>query len=151
MGYFMRYIITSDQPITLAQIEAGLRALDPAYAIANIQFDDLGDLMYSDQRLALLEINRPSDDIFEDDLAEFLDLVGDADAPAETRVRAALRAARALVAAEIFWSGTEAEPVLEKVDRLWDWLFAHYDGLLQADNEGFYDAHDLILPRNFTL
>mgnify|MGYP005871569493 CR=1 FL=1 len=106
MGYFMRYIITSDQPITLARIEAGLQALDPAYAITNVQFDDLGDLMYGDQPL---------------------------------------------VAAEIFWPGTEAEPVLEKVDRLWNWLFTHYDGLLQADNEGFYDAHDLILPRNFTL
>jgi hypothetical protein len=28
---------------------------------------------------------------------------------------------------------------------LWDWLFENYKGLVQAENEGYYNASELIL------
>lgn len=151
MGYLMRYIITDERPISLSEAESALQQVDSAYAIANIEVDDLGDLLYASQRLAIIEINRPGDDMFEDDIAEFMDLVGKGDASGEVRVREVLAAARVLVAIEAFWEGEDAEATLSRIDPLWDWLFANYAGLSQADSEGFYDQSGLILERNFTL
>lgn len=151
MGYYMRYIITSEQAITLPGIGAALTALDPAYAVQSEQIDDVADLLYGETFCGVIEINRPGDDIFEDDLLEFHDMVGAGDAEGERRVRATLDSAKAIVAVEAIWQGTESESVLKHIDRLWNWLFAHYPGLLQADNEGFYDDHGLILERTFML
>ena len=151
MGYLMRYFATDDRPITLPQIETAIRQIDSAYAIANVEVDDLGDLLLGSQRLAIIEINRPGDDIFEDDIAEFMDLVGKGNLPGEVRVREVLAAARVLVVIEAFWEGEDAESTLAKIDPLWDWLFANFAGLSQADSEGFYDQSGLILERNFTL
>ncbi|MEO8611809.1 MAG: hypothetical protein ABI690_28175 [Chloroflexota bacterium] len=151
MGYLMRYIIADERPAALDEIESALQKIDSAYAITNIEVDDLGDLMLGTQRLAIIEINRPGDDIYEDDLAEFMDLVGQGASPDEVRVREVLTAAQALVVIEAFWEGEDAESTLTKIDPLWDWLFANYAGLSQADSEGFYDQTGLILERNFTL
>ena len=151
MGYLMRYIVTDGREITFPMIEAALKAVDPAYTIANIEVEDLGDLMYGDTQCAIIEINRPGDDMFEDDLAEFQDLVGKGDNTGEQLVRETLTNATALIVIEAIWKGEDAEPVLAKIDPLWDWLFANYAGLSQADSEGFYDASGLVLERNFTL
>lgn len=151
MGYLMRYISTDARPITLTLIETALKQVDSAYAIVNIEVDDLGDLMYGDTQCAIIEINRPGDDMFEDDLSEFQDLVGKGDSPGERLVRETLANATALIVIEALWQGENAEPVLTKIDPLWDWLFANYQGLSQADSEGFYDLAGLILERSFTL
>jgi hypothetical protein len=66
-------------------------------------------------------------------------------------VREVLANVKAMVVVEAFWQGEESEATLAKLDPLWDWLFAHYNGLSQADNEGFYDQSGLILERSFTL
>lgn len=151
MGYTMRYITTEDRDLTLALIESALREMDAAYAVTNTDLPDLGDLMYGETKLGILEINRPGEDIFEDDLAEFRDLVGKGDSAEQQHVRDVLDRSQAMVVVEAIWQGTDAEPVLSKLDLLWDWLFAHYPGLLQADNEGFYEGDKLILERRFTL
>ena len=151
MGYLMRYISTDAHPITLTLIEAALKQLDSAYAIVNIEVNDLGDLMYGDTHCAIIEINRPGDEMFEDDLSEFQDLVGKGDSPGEQLVRETLSNATALIVIEALWQGEDAEPILAKIDRLWDWLFANYQGLSQADSEGFYDMSGLIVERSFTL
>jgi len=151
VGYLMRYISTDPKSITLSLIEAALKRVDPAYSIANVEVDDLGDLMFGDLRCAIIDINRPGDDIFEDDLAEFRDLVGQGNSASEQIVRQTLAGATALVVIEALWPGEDAEPILARIDPLWDWLFATYSGLSQADNEGFYDRTGLILERNFTL
>jgi hypothetical protein len=151
MGYTMRYITPKGQEITLMLIETALQKMDAVYSITNTDVPDIGDLIYGEMQLGIIEINRPGDDIFEDDLAEFRDLVGKADTAAQQRVLDVLDQAQAMVVVEAQWQGTNAEPVLSRLDLLWDWLFAHYPGLLQADNEGFYEGDDLILERRFTL
>lgn len=151
MGYYLRYITTSQQAITLPVIAAALQALDPVYSLAGDQVDDIADLLHGETFCGVLEINRPGDDIFEDDLREFREMVGTGETEAERRVLAVLANAQAMVAVEAIWQGTDSESALGRLDPLWGWLFAHYPGLLQADNEGFYDADDLILERNFML
>lgn len=151
MGYTMRYITTEGHDISLSLIESALREMDAAYGVTNTDLPDLSDLMYGDTNLGLLEINRPGEDIFEDDLTEFRDLVGKCDSTEQQRVLDVLDRAQTMVVVEAMWQGTNAEPVLSRLDVLWDWLFAHYPGLLQADNEGFYEGDELILERRFTL
>ncbi|MBZ0283329.1 MAG: hypothetical protein K8L97_21515 [Anaerolineae bacterium] len=152
MGYYMRYIATDTTTISLEVLEAALKLIDAAYAIKpDSQIDNLGDLFYGDMRMAQLEINVPDDDIFEDDINEFRDLVGTADEPGARQVLDVLEAATCMIAVEAFWEGENSEGTLAKLDPLWDWLFANRKGMSQADSEGFYDANGLILERRFML
>lgn len=151
MGYFFRYFLTSDPAPDYEQIAAALRAADPGYDLTLDPLIDAAALTYRGERLALVEINLPGDEMFEDDVAEFRDLVGAGASTAEAQVLAALAQVRALIAVEAFWAGDDAEPVLSRIDSLWAWLFGHHNGLLQADGEGFYDADGLVLQRHFTL
>jgi hypothetical protein len=149
MGYYMRYITTSEQAITLAGIAAALQALDPAYTLQGEQVDDRADLLHGETFCGALEINRAGEDIFEDDRREFREMIGAGETEAERRVLDTLANAKTIVAVEVSWQGTDSDAALARLDPLWDWLFAHYPGVLQADNEGFYDADDLIVERNF--
>jgi hypothetical protein len=151
MGYYMRYIVTDTQDISLAVIVQALKQIDPAYAILT-DFDAAsGDLLYGEKRYGEIEINRPGDDIFEEEIADLRELLpkqGTADA---RRVLDALEKAKAMVAVNALWKGRNSEATLEKIDPLWDWLFDHYAGILQADNEGFYDASGLILESSLKI
>ena len=151
MGYYMRYITTDSQPITLSMLEVGLQAADMSYRIIDTQIENTGDLFHGDVVCGQMEINLPGDGIFEDDIAELKLLVGTGDSPAEARVRRTLDEAKAIIAVEAIWQETDSETVLEQIDPLWDWLFDRYDGLLQADNAGFYDRDQLILEMNLKL
>jgi hypothetical protein len=151
MGYYMRYIMADNRVINLATLVDALKALDSAYAFHPDQVPDMGDLFYSGQKIAQMEINHPGEEIFEDDIAEFGDMLGTADDPLAQIVLNTLKNANLLLAVEAFWAEGRAEDTLTHLDPLWDWLFANRHGILQADGEGFYDASGLIVERNFTL
>jgi hypothetical protein len=151
MGYLMRFFVTSPAALALDHIASALQQIDSRYSLANTTVPDIGDLLFDGKLLAVLEINRPGEDIFEDDLAEFDEMVGPGVGAAEAHVRDVLQRTTALVVAEVFWEGTEAEAALAKLDPLWDWLFQYDEGLAQADTEGFYDRSGLVLERRFTL
>jgi hypothetical protein len=151
MGYIMRFISTDDRAISLPIIEGALQQIDSAYSITNIEVVDLGDLMFGNIRCAIIEINRPGEDIFEDDLDAFREMVQEAKNPSEKWVLETLDQAKAMVVVEALWEGEDSETVLAKIDPLWDWLFANYSGLSQADNEGFYDQSGLVVERKFML
>jgi hypothetical protein len=151
MGYYMRYIMVDHRPINLAILSDVLRDIDAAYTLQPDEVPDIADLYYGGQRFAQLEINHPDEDIFQDDIDEFKDLVGSAADANARKVLDALTSATALIAVESFWEEGHAEETLAKLDPLWDWLFANRKGVLQADGEGFYDSSGFILERNFTL
>lgn len=151
MGYYMRYIMADERDITLADIEHALQAVDTAYALEPDQVPDIADVMYGGRQYAQIEINHPDEEIFEDDINEFKDLVGAGDDPNAALILNTLENATAIIAVEIFWETGQAEESLARIDPLWDWLFAARKGIAQADGEGFYDASGLILGRKFTL
>jgi hypothetical protein len=150
MGYLMRFISTDEQMITLTHIKDALKKIDLAYNISNDEIPDLGDLLYGDVRCAIIEVNRPGEDIFEDDLEAFHDMLK-GDTLVEQQIRQALNTATAMVVVEAFWEGENSENTLQRIDPLWDWLFEHFTGISQADSEGFYDRSGLILERKYTL
>lgn len=147
----MRFFITTDDPghnaVSLGLIAEGLRQADPAYRIVNTHIPDLGELYYGDLFCGEIEISRADEDIFAEEIDEFITLVKyQPDQPNAARVQDVLGKARAMVVIEATWEGEDYEPVLDAIDGVWDWLYAAYPhGLVQAENEGFYDSTDLIL------
>lgn len=152
MGYYMRFILTSAEPPQMDDLRAALRSISLDYALIGSDDDPLyAELMFGGACLGEIEINLPGDDIFDEDIDELRELVSHSQDANRQRVLDVLASTRAMVAAQLFWQGQESEPVLARVDPLWDWLFASYEGLLQADGDGFYDSEALILEMNVRL
>jgi hypothetical protein len=152
MGYYLRYITTEEDPPTLATLRAAFQEIDGAYRVIPSQADEAGaDLFYGELFCGELEINRAGDDLFDEDLAELRLLVHHARGEQRERVLQVLDQARALVSMSAVWQGGDPEPVLSRIDPLWDWLFPRYAGLLQADGDGFYDENGLVLEMRVKL
>lgn len=139
MGYYMRYIVTDEQRVSLSEIERALRAIDPHYLVGD------GDLKHDDGLYGQLEINQPGDGLFEEEVDELKAELEDTRGKAKKKVEAVLENAKAVVAIQVLWQDRDIEETLKKIDPLWKWLFANRQGLLQADGEGWYDASGLIL------
>ena len=139
MGYYIRFISTDDAEITHSILEQALRQADPLYSITAS-----GELRYGGDLYGLLDVY---DGPFHDDeeLSELKESVEEVSGRRRPDVLKTLDEARAIVAVQVLWQGRETEPTLQKIDPLWNWLFAHRKGLLQADGEGYYDASDHIL------
>lgn len=151
MGYFMRFFVTGDAPLTIDSIGAALQAQDSAYRVENTVIPDLCELYHGALYLGELEISRPDEEIFHEELNELkalVTMVQDKNAP---RVLDILEHTRLMVVMDAIWQDdTEesADEVFGALDPLWDWLFATAGGLLHYDTDGFYDADDLILEMN---
>ena len=142
MGHYLRYITTDSRPITLATLTHALQQMDAAYTVYLSDIDvNSGDLYHMEWLLGVLEINSQGEEIFEEDIADLKELVEFSN---NVSVLETLNQAKAIIAVEAIWQGNNSEATLRKLDALWDWLFANYDGLLQVDNEGFYDQDNLI-------
>jgi hypothetical protein len=139
MSYFMRYISTDTAPITLAQLEQALQAVNPHYRIVNNVLY-LGDDVYGD-----LEINLPGDALFADEITELQETVSDTRSKQKRTVLETLQQATAIVAVQVLWQNREMETTLQALDPLWTWLLAHWQGLLQVDGEGYYTQTKLLL------
>lgn len=151
MGYYQRYITTDPRDITLPILAVALRQIDEAYTLTTSPLDDLADLIHGDVLCGQIEINRRGDDLFDEDIADLQELVEGSGGAHELRVLDTLANAQTMVAVEATWDGDNSESVLSKLDPLWNWLFKNRPGLLQADNDGFYDHDELILELNLKI
>jgi hypothetical protein len=144
MGHFMRFIVSDSKRVELGQILEGLQSADPAYSLGERRGADAGELRYDDDVYGLVEINRPGDRLFDEELDELKDSVLDSPGR-KVHVLRVLNEATAVVAVQVLWQGRETGSMPERLDPLWKWLFANYRGLMQVDAEGYYDASGLIL------
>jgi hypothetical protein len=132
----MRFLLEDERPLSLDVIMAGLRAVDPGFALSG------GDLTRAGELLAELEVNLPGSGLFEEEVSELREQAENAGG---AEVAARLGSVTAIVAARVLWQGRSAEETLELLDPLWEWLTANRHGLVQADAEGFYDRGEQIL------
>ncbi|MDX2139719.1 MAG: hypothetical protein SF123_16655 [Chloroflexota bacterium] len=143
MSYFMRYLFTGDT-VTLAEIDAALRTIDANF---RIQFEagdvNSGDLYYEDDVFGEIALNMPGETVYNEDLDELRELIAPIDDPLKPMVATALDNAHGMVALLVLEAGHVNPDILEQ---LWDWLFDHAPGVLQVDDEGFYDYEKLVLP-----
>ena len=139
MGYWMRFFDTKTPVLTLKSLTSALRRLDRKFGL------DSGQLTYDGVAFAQIEISQPGDGIFEEEVANFRDCVeakrGTKIADAKAKVLATLDSAKRTVVVRV----GDHDESLGLLDIVWDWLFAHRAGLLQADGEGFYEDEELIL------
>ena len=139
MGYWMRFFDTKTPALTLKSLTSALRRLDRKSGL------DTGQLTYDGIAFAQIEMSRPGDGIFEEEVANFRDRVaakrGTKMAAAKGKVLTTLDSAKRTVVVRV----GDHDEALELLDVVWDWLFAHRAGLLQADGEGFYENEELIL------
>jgi hypothetical protein len=152
MGYYMRFLDTSEKPLAIDEIEGAMRNVDPAYRLEapeSARMIPQADLNLGDGLYAEIEINQPGDGLFEDEIAEMLEFLEDAEGKGRKRVEVVLKGARRIVSVRVLGQGRQTEETLAGIDPLWKWLFSTRDGLLQADGEGYYDADDLILEESW--
>jgi hypothetical protein len=135
----MRFFDTKTPALTLKSLTSALRRLDRKFGL------DSGQLTYDGVAFAQIEISQPGDGIFEEEVANFRDCVeakrGTKIADAKAKVLATLDSAKRTVVVRV----GDHDESLGLLDIVWDWLFAHRAGLLQADGEGFYEDEELIL------
>ncbi len=143
MGYYMRYFVCDQRPVSLSELDAGLRSLDPAYSI--VLDGKYGELRHGDGLYGLIEINFPGDDVFEKEILEEIELIKDNPDPSRDQVINALKSVKSTIAIQVFYQDRDAETTFRKLDSLWEWLFANRQGLFQADGDEYYEQSGLIL------
>src|SRR5437016_3039665 len=147
MGYYIRFFSTSNDEITLSKIETALKQADSAYAITDKTSGrrEGGILTYEGGVYGQIEIDRPGDGLFGEDLEELKEEAEEAHGKGKNTVLKALGAAKAIVAIDLLFQDRETEVTLRKIDPVWVWLFENRSGLLQVDGEGWYDHSRQIL------
>src|SRR5687768_1447511 len=138
MGYYMRFVVADDRNLSLSKINSGLKQVDAAYSIEFEGDADEGDLTFNGDIYGALEITRPGDGLFDDEIDELKEFLEDAEGKRKPEVLQVLSDAKAIVALQVLQQGrATSEETLERIDPLWEWFFANYEGLMQADMEGY--------------
>lgn len=147
MSYTMRFISTDDTPFDLSAIEAALKEEDPLYAITERSGEggSAGGLLTHDgASYAELSVDGPGDL-----LRAELDALREELAPSRSRKRKValdcLDRARKMLAVRALWQDRDTEETLCRIDPLWTLLFERHEGLVYADEEGYYDRGGLVV------
>ena len=143
----MRFVVADDKEVSLSKINSGLKQIDAGYSIEfGDDADDAGDLTFNGDIYGALEINRPGDGLFDEEIDELKEFLEDAEGERKPEVLQTLNDAKVIIALQVLQQGRATqEETFVRIDPLWEWLFANYKGLMQADAEGYYDAEELIL------
>ncbi|MDC0935462.1 hypothetical protein OAS39_04175 [Pirellulales bacterium] len=139
MGYYMRFIVEDDTPLTLEVVDSALKTYDAQYAIRD------GGLYFEEDIYGEIEINKHGEELCNAELQELREFVEDAAVGQQDRVLENLREAKCMVVLRVLSQGRDTDSTLKVLDPLWEWLFTYRRGLLQADGEGYYDVDGLIL------
>lgn len=143
----MRFIATDDKELSLSLIESALKQADPRYAISDrsVRPRETGVVTHGGSPYAQIEINRPKDGLFEEEIEELQEAAKEARGVGRKTVLQALAEAKATLALQVLWQDRDTEQTLSMLDPLWNWLLANRSGLVQADGEGWYKGRELIL------
>jgi hypothetical protein len=142
MGDYIRFI-SGDCTLSLRQIEAIFKAVDEAFTfLGDASSPTHCEVYYDSQVLAALDVHHADDDLFEEDIQMLAEQVMATDEPRKGFVLSRLRAANWLLALELYEAGHIG---YDRIDQVWDMLFEQCSGLLQIDEEGYYDMDGEVL------
>jgi hypothetical protein len=143
MGLYMRYIVADERRVTMADLKEGFHSGGSAY-----HFDETAAEMtvfHKGRRIAEVSIDDLVHDPLDEELEELLEDVEHSRGCGKPAVLDMLHAARQIVVVQVLYGTAGLEETIKRIDPLWDWLLAHYRGLVQA-GEGYYDGVGLLLP-----
>ena len=142
MGYYLRFISTNEKKTTLLQIARGLKKFDPKYSFADGEW-----FVYDGVDYAHIEINRPDDEIFEDEIEFLKGRLDRPDSEGAKQVVKTLNQATCIFFFQVFLgvrNDQEIDEMFKVFDPLWNWFYANREGILHMENNGFYDKSGLI-------
>ena len=143
MGDFIRYILTGENDLTLALVEAGLKEVDPEFALQIDQAaTNSADVLHAGEIFGEVEVNQREDQVFSEDIEDLREELEDVEDKRKAQVLEMLGAATTMVALQLSEAGHDRYRL---VDPFWDWLFERYPGLLQIDEEGYYSRDEQLL------
>jgi hypothetical protein len=143
MSYFMRFIVTEQSPPSLDDIQAVLQAFDSAYFVVMDDADPtIGDLYYGDEVYAELEINLPGDPLCDEDIADLAEEVLKQDDPNRDVVLEMLDQAIGILVIHVLRAAHED---YARLAVLIEWLFDMFAGMLQVDEEGFFNSEGKVI------
>jgi hypothetical protein len=148
MSFYMRFLMTGSEPLTLSALEQALKETDPTYGIADLRDQPFpsGHLVSGGDHYGQIEVSEvdPAED---EEIEELKEEIEHSKAPKAQRqaVLHTLQQVKAMLVLRVLWQDRTTEATLQKIDPLWKWLFATRDGILQVDGEGYYDRSGLIL------
>jgi hypothetical protein len=102
-------------------------------------------IRFGDEILGELELNRPGDGLFEEEIGELLEFIEHDSKGDRDRVTKLLQSATAAYVVRVLFQDRDPEDTLGYLDVFWEVLFDRHDGMLQADAEGYYDLSGMIL------
>jgi hypothetical protein len=143
MGYYVRYISTRPEPLSLGAVQAMAGAIAPPLRLSSD-----GDLSLGNEVVAELEVNVPGDGLFDDEREELLEEVDarrEEDEEGASLVRRTLEAATAIVAIRVLSGPRHGEEALEPIQPLLAKLAQDGPGLVQADGDGYSRGDELVL------
>ena len=142
----LRLFVTDELPLTLSLLATNLQQVNPAYAIDDIstRLVEAGLFKVDTEVLGQLEIKRYGKRNFDNDLAEFAEVMQTTKRSNSQPVIDVLENTKVIVMLTLPPGSRENAAIQEKVEPLWEWLFANRTGLLHIDDEGFYRGMELI-------
>jgi hypothetical protein len=64
MGYYMRFIVTDEGQVSMSELEASLRGIDPNYSLSRDDGEEKqAHLYYGEEVYGEIEVNVPGDDL----------------------------------------------------------------------------------------
>lgn len=133
----MRFFLTGGPPPLLDDLAAAVTAADPSGLVARDAAEPArGDVYFGGVLYAEVEANGPGDEIFEEDRLDLLDELAKQDDPNAAEAVEVVRWSTGAVVLRVYEPGHDDWP---RLNLLVDWLFATRTGLLQVDEEGFFD------------
>lgn len=133
----MRFFLADGPPPALDEMAAALMMGDPASLLVRDSAEPgRADLYFSDVLYAEIELNAPGDEIFDEDRDELAEELDKQDDPGADEAKKALAGATGAVVLHVFEPGHDD---YTRLNLLIDWLFETRTGVLQVDEEGFFD------------
>jgi hypothetical protein len=141
----MRYIVTDDREVTLGLLESELQQIDNYRIERDADDETLGDLMHENALYGRIELCRPGDGLFEEEIEDLKGFIAEVEGDRKNDVLNVLNSAKTMVVVQVLDQGRRTEETLVMIDPLWTWLIENRQGLMQADGEGYYENQQLIL------
>ena len=145
MSYSMRFILTDGPAPTLDEIERDVRKKDTDYSIDREPGSATGDVRYEGDVYGEIEVGEVGAATVDQDLADLASLLPDADDGDPATVEAILKSATSMVKVRFPSEDQASEQSLQTVYPIWQGLFATRQGVLQADDDGYFDKSGRIL------
>ncbi len=147
MGVYCRYFVTDARDVSLADIATALKNIDRRFVVEGLDEgeDATHPLYFNWQLYGNLETYRPGKGPFEEEVNDFIELLTESSAKGKGKAIEGLKRARCTVRVQLLYAGRGLTATFQGLQPLWSWLIENREGMLQADELGFYEGKNVLV------